>query len=213
MKNKLVHSCTKLLTILVIIATSVYSSNAQGGKAPFVKGSNTIGIALGAGVDYGYGTYYGGRYINHPSVSFIYDHGLINDVGPGTIGIGGIAGFKSATYKYNYNHFVNGTYVNGNYKDTYTNFIIGVRGTYHLTLLADKNNKFDPYGGVMFGMRFFNHNYNNPYYNETLDNYNSVYPVAGLFIGAKYNFTENFGGFAELGYDISLLKAGLNFNF
>jgi len=34
-----------------------------------------------------------------------------------------------------------------------------------------------------------------------------------LFVGAKYNFVENFGAFAELGYDISFFKIGLNLNF
>ncbi len=136
-----------------------------------------------------------------------YHHGLIEKVGPGSIGIGGVIGFKSATYKYKYNF--NGG--NNNYKDTYTNFIIGVRGTYHLTLLANKNNKFDPYGGVTVGFRIFDHNYGGPDLNPY--NYNSVYPIAGLFVGAKYNFVPNFGVFAELGYDISLIRVGINFNF
>ncbi len=212
MKNKLSLTFSKfLLVVLATTAVITTQSFAQGGEAPFVKGSNTIGISIGAGVDYGYGTHFGGHYSNHPAIAFSYDHGLINDVGPGTIGIGGVIGFKSASYKYNYYYSANG--INGNYKDTYTNFIIGVRGTYHLTLLKDKNNKFDPYGGVTLGFRIFDHHYDNPYYNSSLDNYNSVYPIAGLFVGAKYNFVPNFGAFAELGYDISLVRVGINFNF
>ena len=210
MKNKLSLTFSKFLIIVfAVVSLTTTQSLAQGGEAPFVKGSNTIGISIGAGVDYGYGTRFGGHYSNHPAIAVSYDHGIINNVGPGTIGIGGVFGFKSSTYKYSYYT----SNVNGyrNYKDTYTNFIIGVRGTYHLTLLADKNNKFDPYGGITIGFRIFDHNYDGPVKDPY--KYNSVYPIAGLFVGAKYNFVPNFGAFAELGYDISLFRVGVNFNF
>jgi hypothetical protein len=139
----------------------------------------------------------------------MYDQGFFEDVGPGTIGIGGVIGYKSSHYDYTYAYVHNSPV---KYKKTYTNFIIGVRGTYHLTILKDKNNKFDPYAGVTIGVRIFTHNNNDPY-DTYVYNYNSVYPVAGAFIGAKYNLTPRFGFFGEAGYDISLLRIGFNINF
>jgi hypothetical protein len=199
----------KLISVASIITVCLITNSfAQGGGPPFVKGSKTIGLALGAGVNYGYVTSYGGRYVNSlPAFAIIYDQGIINDVGPGTIGIGGIAGIKTAHYNYYYYYNPNN---NGNYKKTWTNIIFGLRATYHLTLLKDKNNKFDPYGGVMLGFRILDYKNNDAFDNY---NYNTFYPIGGAFVGAKYNFTQNFGVFAELGYDISLVKIGINFNF
>ena len=83
------------------------------------------------------------------------------------------------------------------------------------TILSKKNNKFDPYGGVTVGLRIATYNdtyYSSNYYNDPYS-YNSVYPIVGAFVGAKYNFEKNFGAFAELGYDISFLRAGICLNF
>lgn len=195
----------KILVAVVILfsATAITNANAQGGEPPFVKGSNTIGASLGFGVDYGYayGSY--GSYTPLPAIAFTFDHGSFEKVGPGTIGIGGVVGFKTARWKGN------------GYKETWTNYIIGARGTYHLTLLADKNNKFDPYAGITIGFRIFDHNYDDGIYGNGVyhEKYNTVYPIAGAFIGAKYNFADSFGAFAEVGYDISLARIGICFNF
>ena len=198
---------TKFL-LLACVATAVNSSSvfAQGGEPPFVIGSKSIALSLGFGVDYGYHTGYGGNVTNLPVFSVSYDQGVFEKVGPGTVGIGGVIAMKTSSYKYvAYN---NGS--NTNYRDNYTNFIVAVKGTYHLTLLAEKNNKFDPYGGVTMGLRFFNHNSD---YNQSYDDYNSVYPVLGVYVGAKYNFTKNFGAFADVGYDYTAIRLGINFDF
>lgn len=166
--------------------------SGKGARAAFEEGDNTIALGLGLGTIYSYanaGTGIAGV------VSF--DHGLIGDVGPGTIGIGGTVGFVSQHYDY----------YNGS-RETWTNAVFGARGTYHLTLLKDKNNKFDPYGGVTIGARSYS--YKDDYYGYT-DTY--VRPYAGLFVGAKYNFVPHFGVWAELGYDIAVFRFGINFNF
>jgi len=190
----------KMLVAAVVLfsATAITNANAQGGEPPFVKGSNTIGIALGVGGYYGYYDTYGGYggYSVLPSVSVTFDHGVWNDVGPGTIGIGGVVGFSS---RY-------GDAYGDRYSDN--NFTIGARGTYHLTLLAKKNNKFDPYGGILLGLRF--HNVNDRYRDYTKS---EVLPAPGIFVGAKYNFTESFGAFVEVGPCVSLARVGIGFNF
>jgi len=178
----------------------VDSSAAGGHKAAaFHKGSKTLGLCVGFGVDY---DYYG-SVTNVPAIALIYDQGIIDrHVGPGTIGIGGMIAYKTAYYKYD------------GYKASWNNYVIGIRGTYHLTMLKDKNNKFDPYAGIVLGIRIdrYHDSYYDTYGSDPY-NYNSAYPVVGAFIGAKYNFTPHFGAFAELGYDISFFRIGLNGNF
>jgi hypothetical protein len=105
-------------------------------------------------------------------------------------------------------------YANGGYKSRWNNYIISVRGTYHLTVLKDKNNQFDPYAGIMLGVRIYR--YKDTYYDSFSSNpysYKNLYFVQGAFIGAKYNFKSSIGVFAEAGYDISLVRLGLNVNF
>ena len=187
---------TKMITLAsaVLCMASLKADAQKGGARPaFAQGDNTIGIFAGAGIDYGY---YNG--VNAaPAVGVLYDHGIVGNVGPGTIGLGGVVAVKTAHYAYT------------NEDARWSNVFVAVRATYHLTILKDKNNKFDPYGGVMAGIRAYR------FTDDRFRNRNEDYirPVSGLFIGAKYNFVPNFGVFAEVGYDISFLKAGINFNF
>ncbi len=188
----------------LLISGFSYTAKAQGGDPPFVKGSNTIGLSVGFGDYYSYATVVGSNWTVLPSINLNYDHGFFENVGPGTIGIGGIVAIKNRYYKYS----------GDKYPDN--SVVVGVRGTYHLTLLADKNNKFDPYAGVLFGVRIRRwKDVDVSYYPYTVSSntHSSIYPTSGLFVGAKYNFVPNFGAFAELGYDVSFFKIGINLNF
>lgn len=196
------HKSILFLISTMLLASPVFSAKKTNqGSTPFHKGSNTLGLGLGGGVSYDYF----GNITSSPTLLVTFDHGVLDDLGPGNLGIGGIVAFKTAS----------STYLT-NYKASWTNVIIGIRGTWHLTLLADKNDKFDPYGGITTGLRF--NSYRNTYYKSNpqfIDPYNNrnVYPVIGAFVGAKYNFAKNFGAFAELGYDISFFRGGICLNF
>lgn len=178
--------------------TAIAQNGGKGRKPAFGKKSATVGISAGFGVDYDYKR--DARPL--PALAVYYDRGLIGNVGPGTIGIGGMAGVKMATYDYS----------GGRYKASWADYIVAFRATYHLTILKDKNNKFDPYAGITIGGRFseyrddFNAGYAPAVYRT------GVHPVLGAFIGAKYNFSNKVGVFTELGYDISLVRFGLCFN-
>ena len=206
MKNliSLKKSFKLALASVALLGMQAVPTHVFAADPAFDEGSNTIALGVGFGVNY-----YSNATVS-PAFAFIYDHGFFPEVGPGTIGIGGIIGYKSASYDYGF----------GGYKQKWTNTIVGVRGTYHLTILADKNNKFDPYAGIMIGLRFnsySNKGYDDWYYNNFGYHYNYTYNksdlVSGAFIGAKYNFADAVGAFAELGYDISYAKIGINFNF
>lgn len=188
---------------ILIIATLLWGTwcvRAQKNELPFVKGTRTIGVSTGFGIDYGYY----GNVSRTPALCATYDQGFFEEVGPGTIGFGGIVGFKAAHYNY----------ANNTDQAKWLHVLIGVRATYHLTLLANKDNKFDPYGGVLAGIRI--NQYSDTYYNRLGFNpntYNGINPITGIFVGARYNFANNIGAFAEAGYDISFLRIGLHYNF
>ncbi len=203
MKNQTFNPI-KAILFATVLSLSLATSFAQDKPAAFDKGSNTIALSAGFGYDYGYyNSYYTRKnYVNLPAFSLIYDHGSFGEIGPGTIGIGGIIAMKNTYYKY----------ADGS-KRSWSNYIIAARGTYHLTILKEKNNKFDPYAGIMIGVRFYH--YSNNHYNDSYYYLNNrVYSVKGVFLGAKYNFAKYVGCFAEIGYDqVSIAKVGLNVNF
>lgn len=193
MKNSL--STILLITLFSLLCINPASARKVGGARPaFDAGDNAIGIALGVGTAHTYGL------ADAYSPAFIvnYEHGIIGDLGPGTLSIGGELGYQTSRYDYN----------NG-YRARWTTISFAVRGIYHLTILKNKNNKFDPYGGIALG--FYSVNYTNDYPGYYED-YPSV-PFVAPFLGAKYNFTPGFGVWTELGYDIAILKFGVNFNF
>ncbi|MEO6668262.1 MAG: hypothetical protein ABIN36_02230 [Ferruginibacter sp.] len=198
------HSPRKFHLHFLLIALGLFTFSTSltaltGNDAAFKKGSKTIGFSIGVGYNY---NYYG-SYNTLPAFAVTYDQGFFDEVGPGNIGIGGIIGLKSAHYNYAHND-----------KATWTNYIIGARATYHLTVLKDWNNKFDPYAGILVGVRITR--YKDSYYSSLGYNpysYNSAYFEKGVFIGAKYNFSKRVGVFAEAGYDISMIRGGLNVNF
>jgi len=195
MTTKQLYQGIKVSLLSVVLLVTFTKANAQ--EAAFDKGSKTLGLALGVGDgEDGYDYYGDDSHVGLPAFAVIYDQGIVGDVGPGTIGIGGIASGKESWDNY------------GGGKATWSSFLIGVRGDYHLTILKDKNNKFDPYAGVTIGARF-NH------FHDTGDDYthNSSDPVFAPFIGAKYNFASHVGVFAEASFDISLLRGGIAFNF
>ncbi|HTC00738.1 MAG TPA: hypothetical protein VK705_08650 [Ferruginibacter sp.] len=172
-------------------------SKARAQEAAFEKGSKTLGLALGVGDGEGSYDYYGDdNHVGLPAFAITYDQGIVGDVGPGTIGVGGIVSAKES-----WDDYTGG-------KATWSSFMIGARGDYHLTILKDRNNKFDPYAGVTIGARF-NH------FHDTGDGYtsNNSEAIFAPFIGAKYNFASHVGVFAEASFDISLLRGGIAFNF
>lgn len=188
-----------LIVVSVLALNSQYSiaQNASNNSSdePFGIDTKVLGFSAGFGIGYGY---YGSP-VTLPAFAVQYDHGIVSNVGPGNIGIGGIAGFKNSSY----------VYAGGKYKSNWNNIFLGVRGTYHLTLLKDKVSNLDPYGGVTLGVRILRHKDDNP----TAIINNDTYPLLGLFVGARYKFTENFAAFSELGYDVSYWRIGLAVSF
>jgi hypothetical protein len=189
-----IHSVAALIVLVLFLQSNAAFARKGGGARPaFDAGDNAIGIAVGIQPARTYGA-------DAYSPAFIanYEHGIVGNLGPGTLSIGAELGFYSAYYDYAHDYRVRWTTVG-----------FAVRGIYHLTILKNSNNKFDPYGGLAAGFYSVGVDDNGPGYAER---YGSE-AFVGPFVGAKYNFVPQFGVWTELGLDITLLKFGLNFNF
>jgi hypothetical protein len=183
-------------------ASSTSAKTADGMAANgelFHKGSTMANVGLGLGLGYGYY----GTFKSTPAMSLSVEHGVAEGIGPGTIGIGGLVGYKGFHYDYP------GT----NYKSTWSNIIVAARGTYHYNVF--ENPKLDTYGGISLGVRI--QKWTDTYYDEIpeLKGYSSstAYLTSGIFVGARYFLSDNIGAFTELGYDMSYLKIGITARF
>lgn len=160
----------------------------------YTKGQQDLHLGVGLG-----STFYGSGYRTVlPPLNVSYEKGITEN-----IGVGAYAGYASS--RYNYNGFNN-----YDYHWTYNYIILGARGAYHYDLF--KNPKLDTYGGLMLGFTIAKAKFhsNDPLYDESL--YSSP-GSGGLtwsgFLGARYQFKENLGAYAELGYGVSVLNLGL----
>ncbi|KAA9325548.1 hypothetical protein F0P96_19650 [Hymenobacter busanensis] len=180
-------------------AAKAAPKSSSSSMETFTKGSTAVNLGVGVGLGYGYGF---GTIKATPAMSLSVERGFIDGVGPGTIGIGGLVGYKGYHYDYS-----------GGYKASWSNILVSARGTYHYNIL--ENPKLDTYAGLSVGVRV--ESYKNTYFDNTpgYDGYksSSSYITSGLFIGGRYFFTDNIGAFAELGYDMNYLKLGLSAKF
>ena len=174
--------------ISLFIVIAVLSANAQ---QAFEKGD----IALNVGIGLGWG------YVNTlapvPSFNASLEVGIVDIPDVGVIGVGGFGSFRSSWY----NH--------GTYRDTYTNGIIAARGVFHFGFFDTGG--FDLYAGVHAGVGFSKYSWTGYYIDDYTDT--DTYFVDDVFAGARYMMSSNLGFFAEVGYGISYLKAGITLKF
>ena len=174
-------------------------------------GVGTTAINLGVGLIH-FGSYSGlafsgSGYTRTPLINLSVERGIIDNVGPGVIAVGAIVGFRRASYTYKDAFFSSG------YKWSTTDFFLGARGVYHYALTS--NPKVDTYGGLTLGLRFSSYSYDYDSGYLGLASRSTVYTSAfsGLFVGARYYFTDKIAAYGEFGYDIALLKVGLSAKF
>ena len=188
-----------LIIVLLTITLSVNMANAQETTKTFAKGDNVLGVGFGVGGVYGFSTYSS----QSPVFGLQYDRGIIELKMGGVIGVGGFVGYKSIVYKNNKN--------NGSYKDKWNIIVIGARGTFHYDLF--KVDKLDTYAGTMIAFHAVGHSYDYPGNASYDGGKHASAAYASLFAGAKYYFAPAVAGFAEVGYGVSWLTAGIAFKF
>jgi hypothetical protein len=168
---------------LLIVAALAVAASAN---AQDVKGKNFLNAGLGIGT-YGFsGT--GGL-----PIAASFEHGFTDKISAGPM-----VSFVKRKFLDDYH---------------YTYYLIGARGSYHLNeALKVKNEKMDVYGGLSLFYRGYKLNYKG-------EESEFGFKVSGgdidfaLHAGARYMFSPNVGGYAELGYGISPLQLGVTFQF
>lgn len=179
---------------MIFFICAAHKTNAQA----FTTENLHINLGVGFGGYYSYG-YGSGNFSQTPMMFASFDKGIVDDWFNGTIGIGAFLGYKSASWDYSY-----GTYMD---KAKWTTTVIGARGTYHPYL----SDKWDVYAGLHLGLYLlsYDYTYGDPTYSFDND-FKSTDLYYSVIVGAKYFFTDKIGVFAELGYDLAYLKAGIS---
>ncbi|WP_257657821.1 hypothetical protein [Parapedobacter lycopersici] len=174
--------------ILILMAvTMVTLANAQ----PFQKGTTMVNAGVGLG------TALGGLGKARPAISVSLDHGFWEIGGPGVISLGGYIG--NTGYKY----------TDPGYTAKWNYIIVGARGAYHYN--GFELPELDVYGGAMLGYNIVSYSADGGG-TELSNSYGSGLGFSG-FLGGRWLFNSNLGAYAELGYGVSVLSAGLTFKF
>lgn len=185
--------------VFTLITLSFTALNAQ--NQAYKKGN--FNLSLGYGI---VPTFIGdGGSVNVPPLSARLGYSVSNN-----INLSGYVGYSATTSKAD-------VISDGILSETRNDLVIlGLRGEIH----SNRDDKFDFYGGFMFG-------YNIPMVEETSVNDGSTivrnpdepykYPEAknnlaySGFVGASYFFKPKMAAYVEVGYGVSLVNLGLTF--
>ena len=186
---------SQLLVLVMVLAVLAIEPSAKA--QAFNKGDMVGNLGLGFGwYSYGYGVN------SFPAVSLSLEKGFLEIPNVGPISIGGIVGFKHASYNWQ-----------SSYDYGWNDIIIAARGSLHYDLF--KNPKIDTYAGVAIGVRLESYSYytwdGGTNYEKAHDNY--THGLYALYVGGRYFFTKNLAAFGELGYGLGYLTLGLSYKF
>lgn len=176
----------KILSTMIAVVAMTLSTNAQ----LFDEEVKFFHVGIGVGSPYAYS----GSDVSIPPVHASAEFAISEK-----IGVGGLIGYTASKY--------DEAYLGDSYSWKFTYLIVGARGAYHFI----DSDKADVYGGVMLGYNIASATFESN--DADLEQYVTEPSVGGVafggFVGARYMFTEQLGGFAELGYNISWLSVGL----
>ncbi len=176
-----------LITLLVTLSGTIAWAQS------FERGTNVVNVGVG------FGSALGGRGTQIPAISASYERGIWaigDDVG--IVSVGGYLGVKSYHYQYS------------TYTDKWNYIIVGARGTFHYVGFSDLP-KLDPYAGIMVSYNHLRYTSNASSW-VPLGGYGSAVGATG-FIGARWYFSDNFAGYAELGYGVAHFNIGASLKF
>ncbi len=167
-----------------VIMIALFGFWATTASAQYQKGQMDLNIGVGLGSTFVTGT------SSLPPVSVALDFG-IND----NVSLGGFAGYSSSSQDL------------GIAKWSFTYIIVGARGAYHKEFVEN----LDTYAGVLLGYNIASAKWEGTGLELPSPSVGGI-AYAG-FAGARYHFGDSFGVFAEVGYGIALLTAGITMKF
>lgn len=179
----------KKFALAAFVALFCLSFNSLHAQA-YEKGSKVLNLGIGLGGWYSFG-------FVSPGVSASFEVGMWPTGSFGVIGIGGYTGFRVATDNSAF------------YDIVYTNIAFAPRGTYHFTIIPVEN--LDVYAAVQAIFSIEDIHYKDKDF-EYLDS-NGVVFYPGVVAGVRYFFSDRFGVFGELGYNLNYVTGGISLSF
>jgi len=188
----------------ILFSLFLFLSTQQLNAQAFEQENNFIQAGYGLGLGYGrllnaYNAYEGYKFSGFGPVFASYERGITDRFGVGV----------ALSYSSYGGKWVDGS--NYNYSYRWTTLSIMARGAYHFEM---RNDKFDPYLGAGIGFLKYGSKwtYNAPSFNEANYNVSLGTPLGyQIFAGARYMFSDNVGGYVEVGYGLSVANFGLTF--
>ena len=177
----------KVIFIALLAAVTIMPLSAQ----QFQKDMGAVNLGIGIG------TVLGGLGTGRPAVTLAYDHGMWDIEDAGVISIGGYFGNAGYSYK------------DAGYSQKWNYWLVGARGAYHHHGFKSVP-QLDPYVGLMLGYNIVTYSSSGDYTGP--NSYGSGIGYS-IFLGSRWFFNDNFAAFAELGYGITVLNAGVSFKF
>lgn len=199
--------------IVIVFVLFVFSLNAQ----VFNEGDNFVSLGYGIGTRYqnyfsNYQNYKGYNFSSFGPLNIQYERGF-KKIGPGIIGLGGVLSYSSykATWiqNYYYMYYSSGYLYDYEYKGK--NIQLMFRGAYHYDFGIDN---LDVYAGLGVGFSYEREKLktNDPYYNSSSVSVSLGSWYRGyVFVGGRYMFTSNLGGYLEVSPGFSALNLGLTY--
>lgn len=161
--------------------------------AQFGEGSTRLHFGIGFGSPYAYS----GSSSTIPPIHMSFEKGITDK-----IGVGGLIGYTASKYEQ--------SFLGDSYSWKFTYLLIGARGAYHFKT----DDKMDLYGGAMLGYNVASAKFEST--DPDLEAFVTEPTVGGIafgaFLGGRYNFNDKVAGFAELGYNIAWISAGVCLN-
>lgn len=176
----------KIILAAMVTCVLAFTANAQVMK----KGDNALNIGIGVPANV-YGS------VRIPAIIGAFDVGVTDKLGIGYISAGGQVAFSGG-------------------KDVWdtkaTDFVFGARAAYHFDFVEISGNKafdkFDIYAGFFLGVKLRTYNYDYDYDKDPTVGFNE-----DVFVGARYALNKNIKLYAEAGYNIAYISAGIVFSF
>ena len=170
--------------VLLAFTFAAFQTNAQG---PMSKGVKVVqaGVAMGG---------WSGIYTSEtPIINGTFMIGIKDNFGAGNLSVGGQVGYKGAkwdTWTFNY------TFVAG-------------RAAWHPYFI--KSDKIDVYGGVSLGL--YHLAWDAGADDAYIEDLSTTAAAFSIFLGGRYEISEQFGVYAELGAGLGVLNAGVAYKF
>jgi len=176
-----------ITSVCMLVVACLFSFSAQ---AQYAKGDITANLGISLGV-LGYGSYgaFGSNYSGFLPLSVAVEYSATD-----AFALGGYAGYYSRSYKL------------VGYRNRWSTYSFGVRGSYHATPLLNDlldtsidEDKWDIYGTVLLGYDVYSYSWGDNQLNIDNDLYSTGSFAFGTVLGTRYFFNPKFAAFAELG--------------